>query len=217
MHTKDITGDGKRDLTVFFSASHPSFVILQGLGNGGFLSPLQLPKEEKYFLSDIADLNEDGKPDLVIASYWNNGLKIYFGKGSNQFSEGVYMATGVHGRNVRCVDINRDGHVDIVASTSGSGQTISLHVFLGRGNGSFQAKQSFLSVLDTARELYIIDKNNDGRLDVIVSSSFPWFVMFLQQTDGSFQPSYHPTFTTAQLARLGIVVALSQNHIFLGN
>lgn len=200
LHARDVTGDGKSDLVVFYTASELSFAILQGKGDGSFYAPKQLAKEENYHLSDVADLNKDGYPDMVTSSYWNNGFKIYFGKGNNQFAEGIYTATDVHGRNIKCVDINKDGHMDIVTTTSGSGRTISLHVFLGKGDGSFHAKQSFPSVLDTCKEIYILDKNGDGLLDVVVSSSFPWFVMFLQQSNGTFVPKYHPTYTTAQLA-----------------
>ena len=200
LHVKDITGDQKPDLVAFYTAAEHSFGILQGKGDGSFYAPRQLSKEENYHLSDVADLNKDGLPDLVISSYWNNGFKIYFGRGSHQFAEGIYMASDVHGRNIKCVDINKDGNMDIVTTTSGSGRTISLHVFLGRGDGSFHPKQSFPSVLDTCKEIYILDKNGDGLLDVVVSSSFHWFVMFLQQANGTFVPKYHPTYSTAQLA-----------------
>jgi hypothetical protein len=200
LHIKDITGDRKPDLVTFFNAAEPSFAILQGKGDGSFYVAQQLDKEDNYHLSDIADLNKDGYPDMVISSYWNNGFKIYFGKGNNQFKDGIYMETGVHGRNIKCVDINKDGHMDVVTTTSGSGRTISLHVFLGKGDGSFHPKKTFPSVLDTSKEIYVLDKNGDGLLDVIVSSSFPWFVMFLQQADGSFKPKYHYTYNTAQLA-----------------
>lgn len=200
LHVKDITGDQTPDLVAFFTAAESSFAILKGKGDGSFYAPQQVAKEDNYHLSDVADLNRDGYPDLVISSYWNNGFKIYYGKGNNLFTEGVFMHTGVHGRDIKCVDINKDGYMDIVATTSGSGHTISLHVFLGKGDGSFHTKRSYPSVLDTSKDIYILDKNSDGLLDVVVSSSFPWFVMFLQQSDGSFVPKYQPTYTTAQLA-----------------
>jgi len=199
-HTKDITGDGYPDLTLFYTAMHASFSILKSNGDRQFPSYYNISKSDNYYLSDIADLNGDGYPDMVISSYWNNGFKIYFGSKGGQLKEGPFMATGVHGRNIRCTDINKDGITDIVTTTSGSGRTISLHVFIGNGDGTFHSRKEYPSVLDTCKEIYITDKNGDGLPDVAVSSSFAWLVIFIQKQDGSFEPYYTPTYTTAKLA-----------------
>ena len=200
IHTKDITGDGVPDLAALYSAHNTNWEILQGNGAGHFTPLLSQQKEDNYQLSDIADLNRDGHPDMVISSYWNNGFTIWWGVGGGQLTKGPYMHTGTHGRAVKCVDINKDGIMDIVSTTSGSGRTIHLHVFIGRGDGTFQPKQTFASVLDTCKELFITDQNNDGRWDVAVSSSFPWIVIFIQQAEGTFVPTYHPTFQAARPA-----------------
>ena len=198
-HTKDITGDGYPDLTLFYSAAFPDVDLLAGDGQGRFSNAAVFTKENNYHLSDIAHLNGDNYPDMVISSYWNNGFKIYFGQGAGKFKEGPFMATGVHGRNIKCSDINKDGVTDIVATTSGSGHTISLHIFLGKGDGSFEEKKSFASVLDTCKDIIITDKNSDGLPDVVVTSSFPWIVLFIQKPDGNFEPVYFPTHHTARI------------------
>ncbi|HYK55376.1 MAG TPA: VCBS repeat-containing protein, partial [Flavisolibacter sp.] len=198
-HIKDITGDGVADITTLYSAGHLKMGFLTAKGNGQFYAEQTVDKEENYFLSDMADLNGDGLTDMVSSSYWANGFKIFFGKGAGQFSEVVYVATGVHGRAVKCVDINKDGKTDIVSVTSGSGNTISLHVFIGKGDGSFFPKKTFPSVLDTSKDIFITDKNGDGLPDVAVSSSFPWLVIFYQTPEGNFVPGYVPTFTTARV------------------
>jgi hypothetical protein len=200
IHTKDITGDGVPDLTVLYNAIKTNWGILDGKGNGQFKPIRSFTKEDNYFLSDIADFNRDGFPDIVISSYWNNGFLIYYGQRSGQFTKGPYLFTGIHGRAVKCVDINKDGITDIVTTTSGSGRTIHLHVFLGKGDGSFHDKKTFPSVLDTCKEIFVTDKNNDGLLDIVSSSAFPWLVIFVQKEDGSFEATYHPTFHTAQAA-----------------
>ena len=199
-HTKDITGEGVPDVTTLYSADQLKMGLLTGKGKGQLQTEQTLDKEENYYLSDIADLNGDGIPDMVISSYWANGFKIFFGKGGGKFQEGIYVPTGVHGRAVKCVDINQDGKTDIISTTSGSGNTISLHVFLGKGDGSFLPKKSFPSVLDTSKEIFVTDKNGDGLPDVAVSSSFPWLVIFYQTAEGNFIPEYIPTNTTARPA-----------------
>jgi hypothetical protein len=199
-HTTDLTGDAVPDLTVLYTAAHTSFALMAGRGDGSFGAVQTKAKDENYFLSDIADLNRDGHPDMVISSYWANGFKVYYGEGGGRLREGPYFMTGTHGRAVKCVDINKDGLVDIVGVTSGSGQPIYLHVFEGKGDGTFATKKTFPSVLDTSKDIIITDKNRDGLPDVVVTSSFPWVVLFKQKADGSFEPVYYPTGTPARVA-----------------
>ncbi|MFT3822637.1 MAG: T9SS type A sorting domain-containing protein [Chitinophagaceae bacterium] len=200
LHTKDITGDGIPDITALPTAADEQFSILKGKGNGNFYAEKVLAKNTNYQLSDIADLDKDGYPELVISSYWDNGFRIYPGNAVNSFAQSTYYATGVHGRALKCVDINKDGFTDIVAVTSGSGRTIHLHVFINKGNGQFYEKKTFPSVLDTSKDIFIIDKNNDGLLDIAVSSSFAWVLFFMQTPSGDFEAKYWPTNTMAQVA-----------------
>lgn len=200
IHTDDVTGDAVPDLTVLYTAGHLSMGWLPGRGDGSFGALQPRGKDDNYFLSDIADLDRDGHTDMVISSYWANGFKVFWGEGGGRLREGAFFSTGVHGRAIRCVDINKDGLMDIVSTTSGSGRTIHLHVFEGRGDGSFAGKKTFPSVLDTCKDIIITDKNGDGRPDVAVTSSFPWVVVFLQKDDGSFEPVYYPTGTPARVA-----------------
>src|SRR5687768_7256784 len=76
IHTKDFTGDGKPDLTALYNAGQTSWGILKGMGEGRFTGISHQAKEDNYFLSDIADFNRDGYPDMVISSYWNNGFTL---------------------------------------------------------------------------------------------------------------------------------------------
>lgn len=197
---KDITGDGITDILVMYPALKEHFGILAGKAGGSFGKEQIQVKPVNYGRSSIADFNKDGWPDLVLSSYWDNGIRVYYGNAAGQFNNSTYFATGVHGREVICADINKDGYDDIVTTTSGSGNTISLHVFINKGDGTFHPKQSYPSMLDTCREIFITDKNNDGLLDIVVSSSFPWVLFFYQQPNGSFVPRYRPTYTAARVA-----------------
>jgi hypothetical protein len=198
LHIKDITADGIPDILSLYTAGDTELGLMKGIGHGKFSVEQNFPKADNYFPSDLADLNRDGFIDLVISSYWANGFTIHWGNGSGAFSPGEFIPTGVHGKEIICTDINKDGIADIVAATSGSGRPIYLHVFIGRGDGSFHPKKSYPSLLDTSKEIFITDKNNDGLPDIIISSSFPWLLIWYQQPDGNFEAKYIPLGTTAR-------------------
>jgi hypothetical protein len=149
-------------------------------------------KQNNYGLLESGDLNGDGITDLVVSGYWNNGFKIYWGESNGSFQEGDHYPVTGHGRSVKVADINNDGAQDVIAISTGSGQPITLHVFTGNNSKSITPAGVYGSLLHTDRQITIVDKNQDGLPDVMVSSSFPWFVIFYQQVDGTFIPRYWP-------------------------
>jgi FG-GAP-like repeat len=62
-------------------------------------------------------------------------------------------------------DLNGDGKLDLVASTG--------YVFLGNGDGTFQAGQNIGSVGPEPESVAVGDFNGDGILDVAVASANP--------------------------------------------
>jgi len=196
-HLEDMDGDHLPDIVNFYSATENEFSIIKGKGNGTFAAEQTFSKPVNYHLSDIADLDKNGYNDIVISSYWDNGFRIFLGNATGNYSQSDYFGVGGHGKHIKCVDINKDGSMDILFTSSGSGQAIILYVYINKGNGSFESVRSFPSMLDTSKEIMITDKNNDGLLDVVVSSSFPWLLFYFQQPDGSFEARYWKTNTTA--------------------
>jgi hypothetical protein len=191
LHARDLTADGLIDILTIYSATETELGLLQAKAKGLFHPEQQFSKPYNYVNSDLADFNKDGYADLVISSYWDNGFMLYPGNGSGQFTHGIFMATGTHGKEIKCADLNKDGNPDIIATSSGSGNPVWLHVFIGRGDGSFQPKKSYRSPLETSTAIFITDKNSDGRPDIVVTSAFPWVQTWYQLPDGHFTDKYH--------------------------
>lgn len=104
----------------------------------------------------VADLNGDGKPDLVVGTaccnQGNNGLgpnsqvSVLLGNGDGTFQPPVsYYPFGSIAVSVAVADVNGDGKPDLVVSNSGSTLVNdSIAVLLGNGDGTFQSPLFYL-------------------------------------------------------------------------
>lgn len=132
----------------------------------------------------LADVNGDGFLDMVVNPRLGKGPKVFLGNADGKWtdsSQGLAMDLTCGGAT-RFVDINRDGHIDLVLADHCRG----VFVFLGDGKGHWEAvtKQltSEFSQSPKAKErdpggflgaeaLVVADVNGDGFLDIVASSS----------------------------------------------
>ena len=132
----------------------------------------------------VADFNGDGKLDIVSQSrqvLLNNGDGTFrVGTSLNVNSDALFLATA---------DFNGNGKPDIVfIPASGA---VSIMVFLGNGDGTFQAPKITNPGFQAAENLMVADVNGDNKPDLLVSSD-AGLVVFLGKGDGTFtelQPS----------------------------
>jgi hypothetical protein len=141
----DFNGDGKLDLVI---ASEPacngtcttaSTSILLGNGDGTFQAPTTIFVNDSNgnttgVLLAAADVNGDGKLDLVLSNTENSGLvQIYLGKGDGTFSNTYSYFPAPDDQSVvsglAIGDFNLDGKPDVAASNN---------ILLGNGDGTFQ-------------------------------------------------------------------------------
>src|SRR5262249_54074283 len=87
-----------------------------------------------------ADLNHDGRLDLITANAGSNNISVQLGNGNGTFSAAHSYATGVGPASVTVGDVNGDGKLDIVTANEGD-STVS--VLLGNGDGTFQASRNY--------------------------------------------------------------------------
>jgi hypothetical protein len=112
----------------------------------------------------VADVNRDGKPDLVIANEGSNSVSVLLGNWNGTFAAAQNFATGTAPYAVAMADLNGDGKVDVVVANEG-GNTVSVLL----GNGTFAAAQSFATG-KAPRTMVVADINGDGRFDVVTAS-----------------------------------------------
>jgi uncharacterized protein (TIGR03437 family) len=113
----------------------------------------------------VADLNGDGKPDIVTANYAANTVTVLMGDGAGGFTPaaGSPFATGTSPASVAIGDFNGDGKPDIVTANAVSN---NVSLLLGNGTGSFGAAASF-AVGSEPLSIAVVDMNRDGKPDLV--------------------------------------------------
>ena len=169
-----------------FTSNSGSFGISINDGTGHFHKEVLIPIRSGYTVWDFADLDKDGWTDMLTSYYWDNGIRVYRGNALLSFTEGALVPTATHGWLSKIEDTDRDGNLDLVSVSHGSGNPIRLHLFKGKGDGTFLPKVTYESPYTTARNLNIKDINQDGLPDVVLAGSFNKIPVFIQNPDHSF-------------------------------
>ena len=79
-----------------------------------------------------AELNGDGRIDLVTANSGSDDVSVLLGNGDGTFQAEERFATGPYPRGLAAADLNGDGAIDIVTANENSND---LSVLLGNGTG----------------------------------------------------------------------------------
>jgi large repetitive protein len=136
----DLNGDGILDLIVANSGSN-NVLVYPGLGNGAFGPALN--GGHGFFTGTnprgitVADVNNDGRPDLIIANEGSNDVSILLnekvGNGFT-FEQGPRLQAGIGPVATVVADVLGNGVLDLVIANSGSNNVWLLR---GLGNGFF--------------------------------------------------------------------------------
>ncbi len=183
----DFNGDGKIDL----ASSGSGLAIRLGNGDGTFQSAT-FPYTDSLGPGLFAgELNRDNKVDLVA------GVQVFLGNGNDAFNllNASIPASGVNA----LVDINGDGNLDVVSSSSFTSQT-SYGVDLENGDGTFGpfilvVASGGIADISRASFLAVADMNGDGKPDLIYEDALSVFVV-LNTTTPVPGVSFSPTVVT---------------------
>ena len=163
----DLTGNGKLDLVVANWDDGPanpnSLSVLMGNGNGTFQSPQTIPLPFGPNYTAVADVNGDGKPDIIVTGSGEVGVLLNNGNGS--FQTPVTYPVGVAQGGLVVADVNGDGKPDILVTNQNSND---IGVLLGNGDGTFQNQVTY-SVAGPG-SLALADINGDGTPDLVVDN-----------------------------------------------
>jgi RHS repeat-associated protein len=188
----DLNGDGKLDLVVANgytgdysgnSTVGSSVEVFIGNGDGTFQPSTVYSVISNAQGVAIADVNADGKPDIVVTIGFSNAFYTLLGRGDGTFTTGVGYATGASPGPIAVADFNGDGKRDVIVANTQAG---TLSLFLGNGNGTFAAP-STISVDTAIQGMVVADFNGDGRPDVAVTTPSGAYVL-TGMGNGTFAP-----------------------------
>jgi hypothetical protein len=146
----DFDGDGRVDVA-YGNLYGPTVNVAFQNADGTFGTPVVLqsgvtsaPDGYRDFPSALVtgDIDEDGKPDLVVANWEEYGpaacVAVFRNNGSRAFTRSTMIPRSWNASGdfdtLLLTDVNGDGHLDIVAG-SVNGSTVM--TFMGNGDGTF--------------------------------------------------------------------------------
>jgi hypothetical protein len=208
----DVNGDGHLDIIVA-NQNDNTIGVLLGRGDGTFQSAVTYRSGSNSFTWSVvvADVNGDGKPDIVVADECDNyptcahgTVGVLLGNGEGTFQAAVvYFSGGSEANSVAVADVNGDGKLDlIVGNNCFSCGSSTVSVQLGNGDGTFQAPVANILTLSRVFSLAVADVSGDGKPDLLVAGEVGnagRVGYLLGNGDGSFQSEvpYHSGGNTA--------------------
>lgn len=114
---------------------------------------------------DIADLNRDGRDDVVVFTLRPNEVVVYFGQEGASFTQGESFTYLAGQTPRRLADLNGDGFEDVISTGFGLEPTY----LPGRGDGTFGESIE----LDLPGRFFyeLADYDGDGSIELLTSSS----------------------------------------------
>lgn len=160
--TGDFNNDGFADIVTANESTPGNISILLGSGNGSFSSvPALIAVGNEPHSVVVADVNKDGRADLITTNIASSNISVLLGAGNGTFSGAVGYNAGAGAAAATVGDFNGDGKVDI-ATANLMGNTVS--ILAGDGLGGFGVPTN-VAVGTMPYGIVSGDFNGDGKLD----------------------------------------------------
>ena len=188
VYVADINGDGKMDILsgIYHIYWH------QNMGQGNF-APRELLTQYNETLElqalDWMDLDNDGLPDLLSASYQDSKIAWYKNlDGNGNFSpQKLLNTTPNRPTSIFVADLDSDGYKDILSESWFEDKVFWYKNLDGNGFGN---QRIITNELESVLDVFAADIDGDGDMDVVSSSSEEGEIVWFENLDsqGNFGP-----------------------------
>jgi hypothetical protein len=140
----DVDLDGKPDVVtvsaVFSGGKAGKFFVFLGNGDGTLQAPVSYPGMSYFHTVAAGDLDGDGYPELAGTDNFGTTVLLRHNNGDGTYPNALNpMALGMFPSYVGIFDVDLDGKLDVVGTSSEKG----VSYFLNLGNGSFAPSVDF--------------------------------------------------------------------------
>jgi hypothetical protein len=176
----DIDGDG--DVDILANARGRQNLIHLNDGHARFPTSIPFGNVGDSTLGvAVADLNEDGHPDLILANRDAQQNFVLINNGRTDFSKRIPFGSGRdESRAVAVSDLDGDGHLDWVIGNIGEPNA----VYFGDGTGSARKSLRFGRSDGRTYALALADMDKDGKPDIVVGNSSQENAVFFNDGGG---------------------------------
>jgi len=176
---RDFDGDRTPDLAM--PNIHGNKIdVMRGDGKGGFAHVAGSPfaVRERPIYAGAADVNNDGKPDLLATHDDVGLLTVLLNDGKGSFSPAASpLQTSQVGLGFDAADLNNDGNVDLAMGVMGRGNPF---ILFGDGKGGFREGETLKLPGENRPEYAVLaDLNRDRIPDIVISNYRPGSVSVL--------------------------------------
>jgi hypothetical protein len=138
-------------------------LVFRGLGGGEFALVATLTADAYYGVA-TGDFDEDGRLDVVTASYWTATVTLLLRDTHGGFQPGQAFTVNGQPRDLAVADFDQDGHLDVLTTH----QSAWVSVLSGDGRGGLAAPVT-VPVPVYANALAVGDVNGDTIPDVLTT------------------------------------------------
>ncbi len=168
----DFDGDELPDLAVNeFQEDSIHIFRNTSAGSISFAPRATIPTTERLNRITTADLNADGKPDLIATSTLNHELLVFMNQSSGSTitfpSNPTALPTGNGTWGVDVADIDGDGDTDIINASRDDEQ---INIFTSDGGATPVFTPNTITTASPTRNVKVADIDGDGKPEVVYTS-----------------------------------------------